>query len=141
MESRQRIFDRISLCLGWRKGCQSYMYFPVLVFLTIGKYKSLGLYQVFFKKIEFKFFFLVKIEAKFFEKFKKSNLCQNFKRKLYFWCQIQIYNVFSFYLMYILSIKIKNYEFSKMAMSKAEKFCCQIIIFQCHILKMLWNNS
>ena len=71
------------------------------------------------KNLRSKIFFFVKSESKIlknsiFKKFYKSNCT--------FYYEISIWNDFSFHLMYILSILVKNYRFSKIYILKAENF-------------------
>ena len=71
------------------------------------------------KNLRSKKIFFVKSESKIlknsiFKKFYKSNCT--------FYYEISIWNDFSFHLMYILSILVKNYRFSKIYILKAENF-------------------
>ena len=54
-----------------------------------------------------------KFRKKWVKKYKIWNFCKYFEANLIFWYKIWIWNVFSFHLMYILSLWVKNYNFSK----------------------------
>ena len=60
-----------------------------------------------------------KIRKKWVKKYKIWNFCKYFEANLIFWYKIWIWNVFSFHLMYILSLWVKNYNFSKTVVRNA----------------------
>ena len=93
----------------------------IIIFGVYNKWKTIILGVVFknFEKFAFEKIFFVKSESKIlknsiFKKFYKSNCT--------FYYEISIWNDFSFHLMYILSILVKNYRFSKIYILKAENF-------------------
>ena len=60
-----------------------------------------------------------KFRKKWVKKYKIWNFCKYFKANFIFWYKIWIWNVFSFHLMYILSLWVKNYNFSKIVVRNA----------------------
>ena len=78
-----------------------------------------GCIKFFLKNLRSKNFFLQKIESKIL---KNSIFAKFFLSNCTFQHQISIWNYFSFHLMYILSVLVKNYRFSKIFVLKAENF-------------------
>ena len=74
---------------------------------------------------------------KFF--FEKSIFCKFFKTNCIFLCQICIQNVFSFHLIYILSMQVKNDEFSKIVDQKLENLRGQTRLLRRHLTANLCN--
>ena len=72
-----------------------------------------------FEKFSFQKIFFVKSESKIL---KNSIFTKFYKSKYTFFHKISIWNDFSFHLIYILSILVKNYRFSKIKVLKAENF-------------------
>ena len=85
----------------------------IIIFVVYIKWKKIILgvvFKIFLKIWVWKHFFFVKSESKILETlfFTKS-----YKPNCTFYYKILIWNYFSFHLMYILSILVKNYRFSK----------------------------
>ena len=78
-----------------------------------------GLYKKNLKNFAFEKIFFCKNEI---ENFQKFNFRKYFLSNSTFQYQISIWNDFSFHLMYILSILVKNYIFSKIFFLEAENF-------------------
>ena len=78
-----------------------------------------GLYKKDSKNFAFEKIFFCKNEI---ENFQKFNFRKYFLSNSTFQYQISIWNDFSFHLMYILSILVKNYIFSKIFVLEAENF-------------------
>ena len=77
-------------------------------------------------KVRLEFFWKIwilkkKFRKKWVKKYKIWNFCKYFEANLIFWNKIWIWNVFSFHLMYILSLWVKNYNFSKTFVRNAWK--------------------
>ena len=89
------------------------------MFTTTGKKIWGGCIKKIWKILRSKKIFFCKNEI---ENFQKFNFRKYFLSNSTFQYQISIWNDFSFHLMYILSILVKNYRFSKICVLKAEKF-------------------
>ena len=94
----------------------------IIIFVVYIKWKKIILgvvFKIFLKIWVWKHFFFVKSESKILETlfFTKS-----YKPNCTFYYKILIWNYFSFHLMYILSVLVKNYRFSKIFVLKAENF-------------------
>ena len=89
------------------------------MFKIIWKFVFGGCINFFLKNLRLKIFFLQKSKSKIFE---NSIFAIFFLSNCTFQHQISIWNYFSFHLMYIMSVLVKNYRFSKIFVLKAENF-------------------
>ena len=104
------------------------------MFKISGDYKFLVLYLKSFQIFSSEIFFFQKNEAK---NFKKSNFSKIFIANYILLCLIWIQNVFSFHLIYILYMQVKNLDISQVIPPKIGNFSCETYWLLLHFTKKL----
>ena len=108
-----------------------------MVFTTTGKQKFWGWLKKIWKILRWKKNFFLKTKSKIL----KNSILATFLSNSTFQHQMSIWNNFSFHLMYILSILIKNHGLSRIFLSwRLIIWLGQMRLLWCPILKIFWTN-